>query len=275
MQIAPLSCWENDQRAFGGESIGKKLALLLPLLLVAGCDGCRQRAANSGGGGNSQWQQSDPKWQEELLTYAVDNLNQMEKYQTQETFFGIVRQIYSLQQAAADKDAKQRLDPLSAAWPETEIFNQVLDRLNQWLRVQPPPGDWKPDSLVETLTDTLKELPDVKDLGRMEFSAYDGYCLMEAAYFRDAALWARGDALDDLARAKNLFSWTIRNIQLEMDSPRRVPLFPWESLLFGAARSWNGPGFSSSWRGSKVLTRPFWPWLISQKTRLRPGKAGP
>ncbi len=210
----------------------KKLVFLLSLLLIAGCDGCRKRATAPGGQG-SQLQQSDPKWQEELLTYAVENLNQMEKYQTQETFFGIVRQIYSLQRSAADQDKKEEADALAAGWPETEIFNQILDRLNQWVRFQPPPGDWKPDPLVETLPEALGELPEVKGIGGMEFSAYDGYCLMEASYLRDAALWVRGDTLDDLARAKNLFAWTIRNIQLEMEGENRVPLFPWESLFFG------------------------------------------
>jgi hypothetical protein len=39
--------------------------------------------------------------------------------------------------------------------------------------------------------------------------------------------------LDDLDRAKSLFDWTVRNIQLEEDSPDRIPQFPWETLLFG------------------------------------------
>ena len=219
-------------RGAGGEGIANVLILLIPLFFLAVCGGCHKQAATPGAG-NSQWQQSNPQWQEELLTYAIENLNQMEKYQTQETFFGIFRQIYSLQEAAADKDKKENIDTLSAAWPESEMFNQILDRLNQWVRSQPPPGDWKPDGLVETLPESLKELPLVKGLGSREFSAFDGYSLLEAAYLRDVALWARGDALDDLSRAKNLFNWTIRNIQLEEDDKDRVPLFPWESLLFG------------------------------------------
>ncbi|HEY4760171.1 MAG TPA: hypothetical protein VIH42_06295, partial [Thermoguttaceae bacterium] len=82
----------------------------------------------------------------------------------------------------------------------------------------------------------------VKDLGGMDFKTFDGYFLQEAVYLRDVALWARGDVLDDLSRAKNLFNWTIRNIQLEEDAQDRIPLFPWETLLFGrgtpAERSW-------------------------------------
>ncbi|MGD0516887.1 MAG: hypothetical protein ABSA26_05065 [Thermoguttaceae bacterium] len=210
----------------------KRFVFLLPLLLIAGCGGCRERAATPGGG-NSQWQESDTKWQEELLTYAVENINQMEKFQTQETFFHIFRQIYSLREALADKDNKATTDTTADAWPESEIFTQIIDRLNQWVRSQPPPGDWKPDPLVQTLPQSLQELPLVKGLGGLEFSAFDGYALLESAYLRDVALWARGDALDDLSRAKNLFAWTVRNIQLEEDDKNRIPLFPWESLFFG------------------------------------------
>ncbi len=39
-----------------------------------------------------------------------------------------------------------------------------------------------------------------------------------------------------------LFDWTVRNIQLEADSDKRMPMFPWETLLFGhgtaAERAW-------------------------------------
>ncbi|MGD0653287.1 MAG: hypothetical protein ABSA16_02985 [Thermoguttaceae bacterium] len=210
----------------------KRLVFLLPLLFMAGCGGCRERATIPGGG-NSQWQESDTKWQEDLLTYAVENINQMEKFQTQETFFRVFRQIYSLREALADKDNKASHDTTADAWPESEIFTQIVDRLNQWVRSQPPPGNWKPDPLVQTLPESLQELSLVKGLGGLEFSAFDGYALLESAYLRDVALWARGDALDDLSRAKNLFAWTVRNIQLEEDDKNRIPLFPWESLFFG------------------------------------------
>jgi hypothetical protein len=209
-----------------------KFCILLPLIIILACIGCRDRAKIQSSG-NSQWQESGAKWQEELLTYAIDNLNQMEKFQTQETLFHIFRQIYGLKETIADKNKNETLDPLSAAWPETEMFTQVIERLNQWVRSQPPPGDWKPDPRIETLPESLKDLPLVKGLGSLEFTAFDGYALQESVYLRNAALWARGDALDDLTRAKNLFAWTIRNIQLETESKDRIPLFPWESLFFG------------------------------------------
>jgi hypothetical protein len=212
------------------------VVFLVPLVIIAACYGCRERTKIQGGG-NSQWHESGAKWQEDLRTYAIDNLNQMEKFQTQETFFNIFRQIYSLQEALADKKGEKTLDSLTASWPETEMFTEVLDRLNQWVRSQPPPTDWKPDPLVETLPESFKELPLVKGLDSLEFTAFDGHALQESVYLRDVALWARGDALDDLTRAKNLFAWTIRNIQLEADAKDRIPLFPWESLFFGRGTS--------------------------------------
>ena len=126
-----------------------------------------------------------------------------------------------------------RPNRLLAAWPEPEMLRQIVDRLNQWIRTQQPPADWKLDPMLAALPKPLADLPQVKDLGRMEFSRFDGYALQEAVWLRDVGLWARGDALDDLERAKSLFDWTVRNIQLEADGPSRIPLFPWETLLFG------------------------------------------
>ena len=209
----------------------KCIVLLLPLVFIMALSGCREHTTIQGGG-NSRWQESGAKWQEELLTYAIDNLNQMEKFQTQETYFQIFQQIYRLQESPEDKNVTTTIDHLVSAWPETEILKQIGDRLNQWISFQPP-SDWKEDPLVETLPATFKEMPLVKDIGKLEFSAYDGYYLQEMVYLRDVGLWARGDALDDLSRAKNLFAWTIRNIQIEENAKDRIPLFPWESLFLG------------------------------------------
>jgi hypothetical protein len=57
--------------------------------------------------------------------------------------------------------------------------------------------------------------------------------LQEAVWLRDVGRWARGDALDELEQAKNLFDWTIRNIQYDPNLANRVPQFPRETLLFG------------------------------------------
>jgi hypothetical protein len=211
----------------------KIFLFLLALALLVGYAGCRERTKVQAG--NSRWQDSAAKWQEDLFNYAIDNLNQLDKNQNQETFFSIFRQIYALQLSAADQVNKEAatIDPLTAAWPETEMHRQIFDRLNQWVRIQKPPSDWKADPLVETLPAELEKLPLVENLSALEFSAFDVNYLQESVFLRDVALWARGDSLDDLSRAKTLFSWTIRNVQLEADEKERIPLFPWETLFFG------------------------------------------
>jgi hypothetical protein len=209
----------------------KSAAVLLLLALLAAGKGCTERTQVSEGG-DYRWQQSGAGWREELLVYAIDSLNQMEKFQTQETFIRIFRQIYAWRQSAENKkdDPSARL---VAAWPKTEMLDQIIDRLNQWIHFQTMPNDWKPDPLINTLPKSLKELPLVKGLGDLSFNTFEGYYLQENVYLRDVANMARGDVLDDLSRAKNLFDWTIRNIQLEADTKDRIPLFPWEALYFG------------------------------------------
>jgi len=96
--------------------------------------------------------------------------------------------------------------------------------------------------MTAALPKPLQELPQVKDLGKMEFSRFDGFALQEAVWLRDVSLSARGDVVDDLDRARNLFDWTVRNIQLEADRLDRIPQLPRETLLFGrgtaSERAW-------------------------------------
>jgi hypothetical protein len=79
----------------------------------------------------------------------------------------------------------------------------------------------------------VADLPALKALRRTEFSRFDGYALQEAVWLRDITRWGQGEAAESLERAKSLFDWTVRNIQLEASSPRQIPQFPWETLLFG------------------------------------------
>jgi hypothetical protein len=67
----------------------------------------------------------------------------------------------------------------------------------------------------------------------MEFTLADRSPLEEMMLLRDLARWARGDEAGDVARAKQLFDWTVRNIHLEPDSPERVMQTPFETLLLG------------------------------------------
>jgi len=80
-----------------------------------------------------------------------------------------------------------------------------------------------------------------------QFYPQDQAAMREAVFLRDVSRWARGDEFDDVSRARRLFDWVVRNIQLEAP-PRpasgvvRVPQYPLETLFLGrgtaAERAW-------------------------------------
>lgn len=119
-----------------------------------------------------------------------------------------------------------------------EMIQRTMDRLDQWVREQQPIPGWKPDPMIATLPDSLRELPVVADLGKLEFRRSDGAYFQEAVWLRDLSNWARGEDVEDVARATSLFDWTVRNVQLEWDraagpAGTRIMQMPWETLLLG------------------------------------------
>ncbi|MEA1950062.1 MAG: hypothetical protein U9N87_01670 [Planctomycetota bacterium] len=191
---------------FGTKTAGRRFPLgRLLICVVLSCGlaiaaGCKDDndAADASGGVTAEEAQGE--WGEHLLEFAVNNLQRLDEFQT------------------------------------GEMRQQVIDRLNQWIRAKSAPSDWEVDPLVAGLPKPLRELPAVKNLGKMEFSRYDGLVLQEDVWFRDVSNWSRGDRLDDLQRAKRLFDWTVRNIQLEKSSfagKAQAPQWPWETILTG------------------------------------------
>ena len=95
-------------------------------------------------------------------------------------------------------------------------------------------------SQLDYLAGQLDYLAAEMDLAKLEFSGADGFALREVVWLRDVSNWARGDEVDALDRAKRLFDWTVRNVQLDPypaardgRTPVRVLQKPWETLLFG------------------------------------------
>jgi tetratricopeptide (TPR) repeat protein len=209
--------------------------LLAPLV---GCGGCTGSATSPGPGRRSAAETAS-QWQDERL-HSIEYLNRLEEFDSGETLHEVFRRLNKPDQPSAAAP-EEKMDPLRATWPEPEMLRQIIDRLNQWVRSQAPP-DWTPDPLLATLPQPLRQLPMVEDLGKMEFSGYDGFALLEAAWLRDVSNWAHGDELDELGRAQNLFDWTVRNIQLEpaaaagaqnSQNSGGIPQVPWETLFFG------------------------------------------
>ncbi len=210
------------------------LSVLL-VLLLAGFWSCRRSKT---GEESREIDNAAAAQGDDTLLYAIDSLNNLENYTSADSR----REI--LERFSPDNPPKpgERIDPLLAAWPQPEMFREMVGQIQQWVRSQQPPADWKLDPMTATLPKPLRELPQVKNLDKMEFTPFDGFALQEAAWLHDVSLSARGDVVDDLDRARNLFDWTVRNIQLEPDRLDRIPQLPWETLLFGrgtaAERAW-------------------------------------
>ena len=208
-------------------------AALLALALVLGCDGSgsgTSGGARPAGAGSAK---ATVRYRNELFTFAVDNLNRIEECGTgDEMFMEILQRLERLgEQDPATWDPKT--DSLAMTWPQPDMLRQVVDRLNQWLASQEPPADWQLDPLVAQLPPSLRKLPPLEDAAAWEFSSYDGFMLEEAVWLSNLSDWARGKTLDDLDRARKLFDWTVRNIQLDPDAVERTRLLPREVLLLG------------------------------------------
>jgi tetratricopeptide (TPR) repeat protein len=269
------------------------LALAAGLVVQAGCGGPPegfQKITNRTADTSSQWS-------EDLFSFALENLNHLEDNDCEEMLRSTEQRLSFLkgeieanrlskagspeQRAAASqylKIAAGRIpsDNLLASWPEPDMLRQVVSRLNQWVDTQEKPAEWTPDRMLASLPADLAKLPMVENLGQVHYTAYDGYMLMEAVWLRDASRskWAGGGSADELQVARSLFDWTIRNIQTDYDSSRRVPQVPWETLFLG-----HGTPLERAWtyilllrqRGidaallalpDEVSSRPLRPWCV-------------
>jgi len=211
------------------------LALLAALAAQTGCapaGGSPTKITNRSADASAQWSA-------DLFGFALENLNHLEDNDCAEMLQSTRQRLNAL---AQPKPPAGMLPPdaLLASWPEPDMLRQVVSRLNQWVDTQEKPGAPKLDPMLATLPADLLKLPMVKNLAQAHFTAYDGYMLMEAVWLRDASRskWAGGESADELQVARNLFDWTVRNIQTDYDKPDRVPQVPWETLFLGHGTTW-------------------------------------
>jgi tetratricopeptide (TPR) repeat protein len=206
-------------------------ATALVLLAIAAA-GCRKTPAPQAQNKSAKVENS-AQWADGLFTFAMTNLNRLEEFDASEVPAAIVHRMTSIQNTGKIPPEFEG-DTILASWAEPDMLQQIVNRLNQWGEVQATPADWTLDPLVKNLPKPLAELSAVRALDqKIQFSTYDGFCLFEAACLRDISNWARGKKTDDLDRARNLFDWTVRNVQLELDVQDRIPQMPWETLMLG------------------------------------------
>jgi hypothetical protein len=141
-------------------------------------------------------------------------------------------------------------------YDEESAFSQVFDRLNQWSHAAviagaTPTATWQVDPLFAGVPERLRAGTTPLSLGSAVFDAEkDMIALRDQRWLADIATTARGDAVEDLEVATNLFRWTVRSLALVSDPPMAATeaapgsrwFLPGEILLSGRAspaqRAW-------------------------------------
>ncbi|QGJ69535.1 Hypothetical protein PBC10988_12170 [Planctomycetales bacterium 10988] len=200
--------------------------LLAGSFVLMGCTGC-EPAQNTTPPPTQEVLQA-----EGLFTRSLDILNDVERYNE-----GFEKTV----------DVQGEIVRLPVEnFRNPEMLDTVVFQSNQWLRSQPVEEGWQPDPILLTLPSELREdllvSQTINDLEKLRFAQdnkawtfHDGWHLQEAIWLKEIAEHAKGEQADPLARARLLFDWTIRNIQL-VESPenqRILPFQPWQVLLLG------------------------------------------
>ena len=169
---------------------------LLSIFILLSFGGCSDRPVIP----ISADEQANNGQNQEYFDYAVDNLNHLSK-------FG-----------------------------PTQILSQIVDRLNQWSRIEQPQTNWQLDPLLATLPEVFQTGPLISSLEEDTFNNFDGVYLRECALVNGVANYATLNSTDDLAAAQDLFNWTVSHVALDpepsTDAPPTAQL-PWQTLLLG------------------------------------------
>ena len=134
------------------------------------------------------------------------------------------------------------------------MFREVVDRFQQWIRLQPPPTDWKLDPMTAALPKSLQELPQVKNLEKMEFTRFDGFAMQEAAWLRDVSLWREGMSFTTSIVRGTSSIGPFATFSLSPISPTGFRNCPGKRCYSAAAPPRKWPGSSSSCCGNSILT---------------------
>lgn len=171
---------------------GLVVATVLVVAVVAGCPRGTPPPANQPLAAD---QAADTARHDEALDYALYSLTHLEQYDT------------------------------------PEMIDQIVNRLEQWIRDQQPLPDWHVDPFLDKLPAPLQPIVGQLKLEQLHFGPEDEQWLREAMWLHDISQWVCGKAVEPLAQAEALFDWTVRNIALAANL--RMVQKPWETILFG------------------------------------------
>ncbi len=139
-------------------------------------------------------------------------------------------------------------------WQPTADQSEIdllVEKLNQWLRQTRGTGaasSWKdPTALIETLPQSLREnkklatLLSPSDLQSGKFRSEEGRLIQGITWLRNVSNWSKGQTVDGLDQACEIFDWVVRNIQL-INKSEESPHLLWELMMYGrgtaAQRAW-------------------------------------
>ncbi len=157
-----------------------------------------------------------------------------------------------------------------------DVAQTVIGRLNEWIDTQNINVDWQADPMLVSLPTEWRDLRVLQHLDDLHFVPHDAHHLQQCVWLRDIARWARGPQVDDLARATQLFDWTVRNIQLDEPPPHgATPVLhlPMHTLFLGhgqaTERAWvfmllarqEGLNVVMLTCGKRAAEGPVQPWL--------------
>jgi tetratricopeptide (TPR) repeat protein len=190
--------------------------LAIPLAFIAALAGCTHSAptpASRSGDDTAKIEQASG-----IFSYVAATLNGLAEFDAVQSN---PRDIFDLNEAA-----RRAL--------ESGVPPALVSQLNQWIVLQSPLSDWRRDAMLDTLPEPLRKAPQLRNLDAMAFARADGIDLRQAIWLRDASNWSAGATQDDLERARRLFDWVVRNIQLDApDDTDAVPRLAWQTMLLG------------------------------------------
>lgn len=133
--------------------------------------------------------------------------------------------------------AIHQLDEIEKNGSDTAL-QQIVERLNQWLQLNFPGGDWQPDPLIATLPTSIQNTRPLLSVNAPAMQPdMDREFLREAMLLHHAAQAHRGAENEAVAIATRLFDWTVQNVQLDRPASDGAAEFhlrrPFAALMLG------------------------------------------